>query len=149
MNDDEKFWDVTRTVKLGARAENVWDVIGGFFTIHEWHPDISKTEIPEDQTSVRQQRRILTFPGQDPTIEELDYLDNSDMHYLYHWHKGPWGEDVKNYKASIRVFKEDLDETCVVQWASTFNYPTDAISEFYQNGFSALLEIFPLTTQEN
>ena len=43
--DADKHWQVNRTVALGATAQNVWEVIGGFFTIHEWHPDIAHTEI--------------------------------------------------------------------------------------------------------
>ena len=144
MSSEYKPWNVKRTVQLGARAEEVWEVIGGFYTIHEWHPDIAGTKIPDNQTEMRQQRRILDFPGQPPTTEELDFLDNEDFHYCYHWHAGAWGEAVKNYRASIRVFPGDLDKTCTVLWNCTFDYPTDAISDFYNNGFRALLERFPL-----
>ena len=56
-------------------------------------------------------------------------MDNADCHYRYKWHAGPWGEAVKNYHASLRVLAGDLDETCLVQWASEFDYPTDAISQ--------------------
>ena len=66
-----KRWHVIRSVVLGAPAAKVWNVIGGFYTIHEWHPDISKTEVPSQQTQTRQLRRILTFPGQPKTMEEL------------------------------------------------------------------------------
>lgn len=145
MSDEYKPWAVTRTVQLGAPARDVWEVIGGFYTIHEWHPDITKSTIPTDQTCTRQLRRILAFPGQDPTVEELDELDNVDFHYRYHWHAGPWGEDVKNYRASLRAFRGDLDKTCTVVWSSTFDYPTDAISQFYQNGFAELSRRFPLS----
>ena len=144
MSSSDNHWEINRAVLLGAQASNVWDVIGGFFTIHEWHPDISETTIPAEQTSTRQLRRILTFPGQDPTTEELDFMDNEDMHYRYHWYRGTWGEQVKNYKASIRVFPGDLDQTCTVLWASTFTNPEDAISQFYLNGFQELSKRFPL-----
>jgi hypothetical protein len=144
MSEQDRHWDIKRTAQFGATAREVWEVIGGFFTIHEWHPDISETHILPTQTSTRQQRRKLTFPGQDPTTEELDFLDNDNFHYRYHWYEGSWGEAVKNYKASIQVFPGDLDKSCTVVWASTFDHPTDAISEFYLNGFRALLDRFPM-----
>ena len=51
---------------------------------------------------------------------------------------------MKNYRASLRVLSGDLDESSVVQWQSTFSFPTDAISDFYEHGFDALLERFPM-----
>ena len=139
-----KQWHVIRSVVLGAPAAEVWNVIGGFYTIHEWHPDISKTEIPAKQTQTRQLRRLLTLPGQPKTTEELVLMDNADFHYRYKWYQGPWGEEVKNYQASLRVLSGDLDKTCIVQWESTFEHPTDAISDFYWNGFRELEKRFPI-----
>ena len=139
-----KKWHVIRSVVLGAPAAQVWNVIGGFYTIHEWHPDISKTEIPAKQTKTRQLRRLLTFPGQPKTTEELVSMDNDDFHYRYKWYQGAWGEKVKNYQASLRVLSGDLDKTCIVQWESTFEYPTDAISDFYWSGFRELEKRFPI-----
>ena len=81
-----------RTVELGRPAATVWDVIGGFFTIHDWHPDITADGDPADQTTTRQLRRLLTFPGQPKTTEELISMDNDDYHYRYQWHAGAWGE---------------------------------------------------------
>lgn len=142
-DDDYEHWTVCRTVELPARAADVWEVIGGFYTIHQWHPDIEITEISDEQVCTRQLRRILTFPGQPKTIEELVSMDNADFHYRYKWYQGKWGEEVQNYHASLRVVQGDLDHSCMVQWSCEFDYPTDAISQFYQNGFRALQELFP------
>lgn len=143
-----KHWTVIRTVELPASRDAVWEVIGGFYTIHHWHPDIALSEIPPEQTETRELRRLLTFPGQPKTIEELVMMDNEDCHYRYKWHAGKWGEDVRNYHASLRVMAGDLDQSCLVQWASEFDYPTDAISEFYENGFRSLRERFPKSSKE-
>ncbi|HEV7660559.1 MAG TPA: SRPBCC family protein [Allosphingosinicella sp.] len=147
-DDGYKHWKVIRTVELPASRDSVWEVIGGFYTIHHWHPDIVLSEIPPEQTDTRELRRLLTFPGQPKTIEELVSMDNDDCHYRYKWHAGPWGEDVRNYHASLRVVAGDLDQSCLVQWASEFDYPTDAISQFYENGFQSLRERFPASSKE-
>lgn len=145
---DYRHWNVVRTCELAAPRDAVWDLIGGFYTLHHWHPDIALTEIPDGQCDTRQLRRLLTFPGQPKTTEELVMMDNDDCHYRYKWHAGPWGEEVRNYCASLRVLAGDLDRTCIVQWASEFDHPTDAISTFYQNGFRALRERFGASTEE-
>lgn len=142
--DTYRDWHVIRAVEVGAAAAAVWEVIGGFFTIHLWHPDIALTEISPTQTDTRQVRRILTFPGPPKTTEELVSMDNDDFHYRYKWFAGGWGERVKDYHSSLRVIAGDLDLTSIVQWQSTFSYPTDAISDFYEHGFQALLERFPM-----
>lgn len=148
MADDYKHWSVVRTAEIAAPRDSVWQVIGGFYTLHHWHPDIALTEIPPEQSDTRQLRRLLTFPGQPKTTEELVMMDNDDCHYRYKWHAGQWGEDVHNYKATLRVLAGDLDQSCIVQWASEFDYPTDAISTFYENGFRALRDMFPGSPKE-
>jgi len=139
-----KPWRVVQSVELGATAAEVWEVVGGFFTIHHWHPDIQLTEIDARQTDMKELRRILTFPGQPKTTEQLVTMDNPGLHYRYKWHSGDWGERVKNYVADIRVFEIDEGRCSIMQWSSTFDYPTDALSEFYRNGFRELQAKFPL-----
>jgi Polyketide cyclase / dehydrase and lipid transport len=140
----QKHWHVIQTVELGAPARDVWELIGGFYTIHLWHPDIIQTEVPPGQTETAALRRLLTFPGQPKTTEELVMMDNADFHYRYKWHSGEWGEKVKNYFADLRVFDLSMAQRSMVQWSSTFDYQEDALSAFYQNGFRVLGDRFPL-----
>ena len=62
MAEQWKEWRVAQTVELGATAKDVWDLIGGFYTIHTWHPDIHLTEVPPEQTEMRALRRGLRYP---------------------------------------------------------------------------------------
>jgi hypothetical protein len=144
MNKVYKDWHVAQTVELGATAQEVWDLIGGFYTIHKWHPDIHQTEVPPEQTETNALRRLLTFPGQPKTTEELIMMDNAGFYYTYRWHAGAWGEQVQKYVASIRVFEIDDGSKCTVQWSSTFYYFEDALHDFYWNGFRELQKRFPL-----
>ena len=140
----DKAFHIVRTVELGASAATAWELVGGFFNIHVWHPDIAVTEIPHEQTSISPLRRVLTFPGQPKTIEELIFMDNERFHYRYKWYSGDWGERVRNYVAEIRLFDLPESVNCSVRWSSTFNHPTDAITTFYENGFAELQKRFPL-----
>ena len=137
-------WHVLQTVELGANAQTVWDVVGGFYTIHLWHPDIRRTAVPRDQTSQSSIRRVLTLPGQPQTTEELVVMNPRDFRYSYKWHSGAWGEEVQDCVAEIRVFEVELRKRSIMQWSSTFTYYEDALSEFYWNGFRALERRFPL-----
>jgi hypothetical protein len=141
---DDKHWHILQAVELGAPAKEVWEVVGGFFTIHGWHPDIAVTEVIPDQVETAAIRRRLTFPGQPKTTEELVFMDNENFRCHYKWHAGSWGEMVRNYVAEIKVFDISMEGRCVVQWSSEFDYTEDAVSEFYWNGFRALQERFPL-----
>jgi hypothetical protein len=143
-NDTERALRVVQCVELGASADEVWAVVGGFYTIHHWHPDIEKTEVPADQTETGPLRRELTFPGQPITVEELIVQDNPGWSYRYKWHAGAWGEMVKEYRAELRVFEIEPEKRCMVQWSSAFRFTGDAVSEFYWNGFRKLQERFPL-----
>lgn len=145
MNSDEyRKWRITRVTELGGSASDVWNVVGGFFTIHLWHPDITQTEIVPDQLEISAIRRLLTFPGQPKTTEELILMDNENHHYRYKWHAGEWGERVKDYVADLQVIEVETDKKSLVRWASEFVYTEDAITQFYENGFRALRERFPL-----
>lgn len=133
---------VVSTVELNASADTVWSVVGGFYTIHHWHPDITESDVDPEQTEIPMLRRVLTFPGQPTTTEELVKMDNPNRWYSYKWHAGAWGEQVKEYHAQIRVLEIVPDQTCMVHWSSTFRYKEDALSSFYQRGFDNLIERF-------
>lgn len=141
--DGYKDWRVVQSIELGASADEVWEVIGGFYTIHEWHPDIERVDVPEEQTRTRQLRRVLTFPGQPHSMEELVLLDNANHYYRYKWHSGDWGERIQKYYSDLRVF-DTKGGRSIVQWVAQFYYTEDGISDFYQNGLQALLRRFPL-----
>ena len=138
-----KDWKVVQSVELGATAKQVWEIVGGFYTIHKWHPDISDTEVIKDQKNTRQIRRLLSFPEQPQGIEELVSMDNENHHYRYKWHWGEWGERIHKYHSDLRVF-DTKEGTCIIQWVATFYYKEDAVSEFYQRGFDKLLQLFPM-----
>jgi hypothetical protein len=144
-----KQWREVQTVELGAPASKVWEVVGGFYTIHKWHPDITQTEIVPQQTEIHAIRRLLTFPGQPKTTEQLIMMDNEGFHYRYRWYSGDWGEKVQDYFAEIRVFEIAMGKKCIVQWSSTFRYTEDALSQFYWNGFNSLLKMFPVQEEKH
>ena len=140
---DYRDWHVIESVTLNAPASTVWELVGGFFNVHKWHPEIQLTEFVDKQTDISPIRRVVRSHTQPVTIEELVLMNNDDFHYRYKWHAGVWGERVHNYVANIRVFAIERDHKCTMQWSSTFRYTENAASEFYWNGFRALQRRFP------
>ncbi len=137
-----KRWKVVRTKVLEASAETIWEIVGGFYTLHLWHPDIQKTEIAAEQTSCKEIRRNLTFPGQPITTEQLVFMNNQDFYYGYKWFAGAWGEEIKEYHSEIRVVDLEVGKKCLMQWTGHFVYTKDALTEFYDNGLNALAQRF-------
>ncbi len=134
--------EVIAICELNAPAAEVWKLVGGFYNIHQWHPDITMSQVPDGQNEERDIRRELIFPGQPSTWEELVFMDNENMHYKYKWHKGRWGEIVQNYHADIQVIEIKVGETCIMKWSSTFFYNEDGLTQFYHNGFENLVKLF-------
>jgi hypothetical protein len=137
-----KNWRVVAVCELNTSAAIVWHLVGGFYNLNQWHPDILICEVPEEQGEERDIRRKLIFPGQTPTWEELVFMDNETMRYTYKWHKGKWGETTQKYHAQIQVIETELDKRCLMQWSSTFYSSEDGLTQFYQNGFENLVSIF-------
>jgi hypothetical protein len=135
-------WHVIESVTLNASASTVWELVGGFFNVHKWHPDIQLTEFFDKQTDISPIRRVITSFSEPKTVEELVMMNNDDFHYRYKWYAGVWGERVQNYVANIRVFAIERDQKCTMQWSSTFRYTENPVSEFYWNGFRALQSRF-------
>jgi len=134
----------SQTARINASADEVWRVVGGFYTIHKWHPVIGSTTVPPDQADTGPVRRIITLPQfGETTVEELVIYDAANRHYRYKWHSGEWGEKVKDYSADIRVFDSDNGKACIVQWESRYIYHEDPVSEFYKLGLAALQKMFP------
>lgn len=141
-NKEYKDWHVVTTCEVYAPAAEVWEMVGGFYNINQWHPDIAISEVPEDQYKNPYIRRKLTFPGQDPTFEELVFVDNANMFYKYKWHAGQWGEEIQKYHSQIRVIEKEVGQTCIMQWSCVFYYYEDGLTQFYHNGFDGLIDMY-------
>ena len=63
---------VAMSVNLPASADKVWDLIGGFNALPDWHPAIEKSEIEGDGTG---SVRTLHLVGGGTITERLERLD--------------------------------------------------------------------------
>ncbi len=132
---------VSLNTKLGVSADKVWDMIGGFNALPDWHPAVKKSELEKEG-----QERILTIAGGGKIVERLEYSDDDERVYSYSILDSPL--PVANYVATIRVSDDD-EGTCNVEWSSEFD-PSGApeadavkvIEGIFQTGLDNLKKMF-------
>lgn len=137
---------VSMSTKLGVSAKQVWEVIGGFNALPDWHPAVEKSEI-EGEGGVKGTLRRLSLAGGAGTIvERLDEIDENERRYSYSILQGPL--PVANYQATIRVVDDD-GKGCTVEWSSKFDPSgtpeadaVNAIEGIYKAGLENLKRMF-------
>ena len=133
---------VSLSAKIGVSAERLWDMVGGFHSISDWHPAIEKCDIEEDgKTTLRR----LTLAGGGEIVERLEQSDD-ERSYSYSILSSPL--PIDNYQSTIRVH-EDEDGNTTVDWSSEFDSAGAPESEavaiiegIYSAGFDNLKKMF-------
>jgi hypothetical protein len=133
---------VKMSIDLGVSADQVWDLIGGFNALPDWHPAVEKSEIEgEGKGSVR----TLHLAGGGTIRERLEQIDDEGKVYSYSILSSPL--PVMNYNATLRL--REGESGCTVEWESDFQ-PSGApegdavevIRGVYQAGFDNLKKMF-------
>lgn len=106
---------VSMSSKINVSAKQLWDMIGGFHAISDWHPAIEKCVIEEDGNATL---RRLSLVGGGEIVERLEQSDDDQRSYSYSIISSPL--PVKNYRSTIRVL-EGEDGKAVVEWSSNFD----------------------------
>ena len=135
---------VSMSMNVGAEAKAVWDMIGGFNALPDWHPAIVRSEIEEDaEGSVR----TLHLAGGGKVVERLDKHDEEERSYSYSIVSSPL--PVANYSATIRLKDSPDGDGCVVEWESDFEAQgapegdaVKAIQDVYTAGLDNLRKMF-------
>ena len=126
---------------LNMSADEVWNLIGQFNAIPDWHPAVTSSKL-EDGGRIR---RLSLFGGGE-IVERLEQIEEGDRLYRYSIISGPL--PVANYTATLRV-KDDGKGKAVVEWSSEFDPAgatetdaTAAVQEIYRAGFDNLRKMF-------
>lgn len=113
---------VHESIKLYTPAERVWEVIGDFGAVADWHPLVRSCD--EDWEGTMQLRR-LGLPDQDePLVERLLEHDDAERRYTYSIVSGPM--PLADYVGTIHVNRDDAG-SCTVEWSGEFR--ADGISD--------------------
>lgn len=126
--------NVSRSKRFDASADEMWARVGGWESIHKWHPAIAATEATEDGSG-----RTLTLDDGGIIVETL--LDEGERSYTYRFEKSPL--PVEDYRATLSVRPDD--EGSIVEWAGEFEpagiedaEAAELVGGIYQAGLDAL-----------
>ena len=132
---------VSLTTDLDVAADELWNLIGGFNALPDWHPAVEKSELQEEG-----QVRELSLKGGGTIIEKLVKNDPDEKVYSYTIEDSPL--PVSNYQAEIRV-KDNGEGKSSVEWSSEFSAAgapeedaMEVIQGIYQAGFDNLKKMF-------
>ena len=134
---------VSMSTKLPVSPDEVWELIGGFNALPDWHPAVTSSEIKgKGKGSVR----TLSLAGGGSIVEKLEQLDEKGRTYSYSILSSPL--PVANYTGTIHI-EEDKDGKAKVTWESEFEPmgapegdAMEVIQGIYQSGFDNLQKMF-------
>ena len=133
--------NVSISTELDVPSTKVWDLIGGFNALPDWHPAVEKSEL-EKEGSMRR----LSLVGGGTIVEKLEKKDDNKRLYSYSIVDSPL--PVANYVATIQVTDLGNGKTRV-EWSGEFRpsgaSETDAvkvIQGIYQAGLDNLRKMF-------
>ena len=133
----DKHFNIIQTINLEKPADDVWKLIGNFFSIDNWHPDILATKVDGIL------RRQVVFSGEYVnTIEQLTLFDPKKRTYNYKNVGGNWGKYVRNYESTLSVIENDNGKSSIVIWSGSFDSFEDSVTNFYRKGLDSLSIIF-------
>ena len=125
---------------IQAPLNKVWDKIGGWCAIKDWHPAVAAcTETRKDN----QLRRTLTLEGGGEIVELLTGEDERSYSYIIETSPLP----VKNYKATLSVSAQGNEQT-KIKWSGTFDANgkpdkdvVDLITGIYEAGLASITKM--------
>lgn len=132
-----------------APAGRVWELIGDFHALGEWHPHLPASGLGNELTGNSVGTvRVFELDG-GPLQEALVAYDGDARSYTYSLPDGTMG--VTDYRATLRVVAvTELDAT-LVEWSATYDTEAEgelrkALSEqlygVFSSGLAALRERF-------
>jgi hypothetical protein len=131
------------SVELGAPADRVWQLIGGFHSLPDWLPYIRSSVMSEGGRV-----RTLTSDANERIVERLESFDNRNRTYSYSFIESPF--PATNYLATLSVRQAGDPQRTIVEWSGRFEpvgvSDNDVITLFhgiYRTGLNALRTVFP------
>lgn len=122
---------------VSASPGDCWARVGGWRTIHEWHPAIEKTEAEGDAVGAF---RRLTLGDGAQIKEELTRWDGTERVYSYRFVEHPF--PVDDYEGTIAVAGND-DGTSTITWSATLvpkGVSADEAREMFEGVYTAGLD---------
>ncbi len=135
--------NIHESAVLNASAQEVWQAIGEFGNLAEWHPAAVASTL---ETLGADTVRVVNISGGGVLTEKLEAQDDEAMSQTYTIVDGPL--PVSDYHSTMKVTALDED-TCTVDWTGSFKADgaddataSKIITGIYTAGLSALKKRF-------
>jgi hypothetical protein len=132
--------EVRQSVEVAASPEQVWQAIGGFCSIAEWHPAVARCAAGEQDGAAL--RKLTTVDGAMLVERRVQYSEEG-MSYSYQIVESPL--PVEDYEATLAVM--DSAGGSMITWSGEFvaagapdAEARTAIEDLYAAGLAALRE---------
>ncbi len=133
---------VSSSTHIDVPADRVWELIGQFKALADWHPAVEKSDLEQGG-----KMRRLSLVGGGTIVERLERIDDESFMYRYAIVDSPL--PVANYVAELRVVKDESGKGCRVEWSSEFEPAGASASEaekairgIYEAGLKNLQNLF-------
>lgn len=132
--------EVAKTADVAAPPAKVWETIGDFCGIANWHPAVEKC-VPSQKDG--KTLRTLSLKGGGTIVEEQVSRDDKVMSYTYAIVESPL--PVSDYTSTLSVSPSGSGSK--LDWKGSFKakgapdtVATDAISGIYESGLKGIAE---------
>ena len=132
--------DIKLSATLPTAADDIWQLIGSFNALPDWHPAVEKSDLEDGG-----KQRRLTLAGGGEIVERLEAHADEDYTYTYSIVSSPL--PVANYRSTVKIIPKD-DGTSEVQWLGSFepigaeNDAVKTMQGIYQAGMDNLRKMF-------
>ncbi|MBO0662635.1 SRPBCC family protein [Jiella sp. MQZ9-1] len=130
--------EVSKSIEIAATPAAVWQMIGSFCEIQNWHPAVKTCE-PGSKDGKK--IRTLTLPDGGKLVEEEVSRDDDKMRYTYKILEGPL--PVDNYQSTISV--SGSGDMATVDWSGRFDpkgaseeKASEVVEGIYEAGLNSL-----------
>lgn len=128
---------VSRTIDIANPNGEVWDVIGDFCDIDDWHPMITGCKLKAKDGAVH---RLLTLENGATVLEKLIAVEPG-LSYTYKIVESPL--PLKKYTSTLSITG---GATATVTWSGNFSTDDDSLeglfTDIYNTGLNAIGDRF-------
>jgi uncharacterized protein YndB with AHSA1/START domain len=133
---------IDKSLHLNVPAERVWELIGSFNALPDWHPAIESSTLEDGGTL-----RRLKIAGGGEMTERLTQLDEDGHSYRYEIVDSPL--PLSNYSSEMKVIPDADGKGCTIEWECEFkpmgpkgDNAEKILQGFYDAGLSNLKTMF-------
>ena len=136
-------FNIFQSVRINAPADDVWNIVGEFYSLHLWHPLIRSTIKLNTTGSIVRHLIFADENGQTlDIVEKLLTYDHYNREYRYKNIGGIWGNIQENYEGKLNVIEDNNGQASIVTWSGSFDALEDGSTEFYRKGLESLANFF-------